>query len=351
MIRAWKSWPNPARVDDSGNSDMRLLVPVHRALRRVLTSLTTERGSLAQPAPRTVGGDDRVRPDLGRPGDARALCTDGEVAVALGEYARATEILRAALAGLERGVTGPDAGAVARTTVLASRWLASALAETGQFREAALCAADALRHADAARDALLVGHAYAATAFVSVRTGDVEAACGSFERLRETARAGDSPSMAALADAGLLHAYAIGGRAEAHAMIARTAVGPGHALFDDPVGLAWIAEAHLALGRHDEAAALAARALEVTRARGQRGHEAWALRALAEVAARRGGAGEAEARYLEALGLAATLGMRPLAVRCHLGLAAVHGSAGNGRAADEHQRAATLLAGELGMSV
>jgi tetratricopeptide (TPR) repeat protein len=322
---------------------MRPLDPVNRTLRRVRSALTTERGSLAESPPGAVGAP------AGTPGEALVMCAQGGIALVHGDYARATELLREALAGLEPGSVGPDPGMVAATTVLASRWLASALAERGHFQEAARRAAEALRRADAARDPVLLGHAHAASGFVSVRAGDVEAACRAFERLRETARAGAGPFMAALADAGLLHAYAIGGRAEAGAMIARRPVGPGHELFDDALGLSWIAEAHLALGRGDEAAALAARALEVTRARGERGHEAWALRALAEVAARRGGAGEAEARYLEALGLAATLGMRPLAVRCHLGLAAVHRDAGNGQAADEHRRAATLLAAEVGV--
>ena len=76
-----------------------------------------------------------------------------------------------------------------------------------------------------------------------------------------------------------------------------------------------------------------------SRRRGERGHEAWALRAQAEVAsARKPPARDvARDRYHEALMLAEALGMRPLEARCHLGLAALH------RAAGRHDQARAAL--------
>jgi hypothetical protein len=60
----------------------------------------------------------------------------------------------------------------------------------------------------------------------------------------------------------------------------------------------------------------------MARERGERGHEAYALRARGEVARARGDAGGAAAGFREALELAAALGMRPLADVCRQGLPA-----------------------------
>jgi tetratricopeptide (TPR) repeat protein len=86
--------------------------------------------------------------------------------------------------------------------------------------------------------------------------------------------------------------------------------------------VAWLGEAYLLADRIDEAAALAERALRFSRVHKERGHEAWVLRLLGEIAFRRNRAegAEAEGRYGQALALAEELGMRPLVAHCHLAL-------------------------------
>jgi hypothetical protein len=81
-------------------------------------------------------------------------------------------------------------------------------------------------------------------------------------------------------------------------------------------------KAYLLAGRVAEAAELARRALATARARREEGHVAYALRLVAEVAARGGGPGadEAESRFQEAGLLVDALAMRPLRAHCHLGL-------------------------------
>jgi tetratricopeptide (TPR) repeat protein len=83
-----------------------------------------------------------------------------------------------------------------------------------------------------------------------------------------------------------------------------------------------LGETCLAAGRVAEAARYAEEALQVSRARGERGDEAWALHLHGEIAARGEPAESERARswYREALALAADLGMRPLAARCRLSL-------------------------------
>jgi hypothetical protein len=79
-------------------------------------------------------------------------------------------------------------------------------------------------------------------------------------------------------------------------------------------------------GRLEEAYALVERALAHARAYQERGHEAYALRLLGEIAARRDppASDQAEAHYHQALTLADALGMRPLQAHCHRGLGTLY---------------------------
>jgi tetratricopeptide (TPR) repeat protein len=72
----------------------------------------------------------------------------------------------------------------------------------------------------------------------------------------------------------------------------------------------------------EDAHALAERALALARTHQERGNEAYALRLLGDIAARREppDAEPAETFYRQALALADDLGMRPLVAHCHLGL-------------------------------
>jgi tetratricopeptide (TPR) repeat protein len=83
-------------------------------------------------------------------------------------------------------------------------------------------------------------------------------------------------------------------------------------------------------GRLEEAHALAEPALAHARAHQERGHEAYALRLLGEIAARRElpERDQAEAHYRQALTLAEELGMRPLQAHCHLGLGILYAKIG-----------------------
>jgi hypothetical protein len=80
---------------------------------------------------------------------------------------------------------------------------------------------------------------------------------------------------------------------------------------------------HLSPG---EAQALAVRALELARTHQERGHQAYALHLLGELAVHREPAEvePAETHYHQALALAEELGMRPLIAHCHLGLGTLY---------------------------
>ena len=95
----------------------------------------------------------------------------------------------------------------------------------------------------------------------------------------------------------------------------------------------------------EEAQALAERVLAFARAHKERGHQAYALRLLGEIATRREPSESvlAEAHYRQALALAEELGMRPLVAHCHLGLGMLYRKMSRGEQARAELSAAIAL--------
>ena len=95
-------------------------------------------------------------------------------------------------------------------------------------------------------------------------------------------------------------------------------------------------------GNLEEARALAERAFAHARAHQGRGNQAYALRLLGDIAARRAppSVEEAAAHYRQALTLAEELGIRPLQAHCHHGLGTLYATTGQ----QEQARAALTMA-------
>jgi class 3 adenylate cyclase/tetratricopeptide (TPR) repeat protein len=104
-------------------------------------------------------------------------------------------------------------------------------------------------------------------------------------------------------------------------------------------------EAHLLAGHLEEAHALTEQTLTLARAHQELGNQAYALRLLGEIAARRDPSAVdlAAAHYQDALALADELGMRPLQAHCHRGLGMLYGQTGRPKQA----RTALAIAIEL----
>ena len=115
--------------------------------------------------------------------------------------------------------------------------------------------------------------------------------------------------------------------------------------------LTHLGEACLLARRVQDAQSHARRALALASEHKERGYEAWALRLIAEIAARadQPDVTEAEMKYQEALALAERLGMRPLAARCHLGLGQLYERLGDHTRAQTHLTRGAGLCRELAM--
>jgi len=110
------------------------------------------------------------------------------------------------------------------------------------------------------------------------------------------------------------------------------------------LNMASLAEGYLLVDRVEDARRCAESALDLARQYKERGHQAWTLKVLGDIAmheSRRDAPGAAT-HYREARALSEELNMRPLAAHCRLGMARVH--AALGRLGEAHAEAVSARA-------
>ncbi|MBI4588926.1 MAG: AAA family ATPase [Candidatus Rokubacteria bacterium] len=255
----------------------------------------------------------------------------GQVYASLGDYRRAIDSIRAFAQSL-RGDPRQERFDQSARLVLSSTWLAWWLAELGEFVDGTAVGGEAVRLAEAVDQPFERLVAYLGVGLLALRKGDLHEAIAALEKSLPLCRVGDLALWFPAIASPLGYAYALSGRlAEAVPLLERAVEETvllrrvGHAL-----RIAHLSEAYLLAGRSDDARELAARALELSRNHRERGHQAYALRLLGEIAAQRDPpeGGQAEAYYREAIALAESLGMRPLLAHCHFGLGALYGRMG-----------------------
>jgi tetratricopeptide (TPR) repeat protein len=188
----------------------------------------------------------------------------------------------------------------------------------------------------------------------SVR-GDLSQATPWFERVVALCRDWNNTLLTPTALASLGHVYAWSRRTEEgvslleQAVTAHESAGIGYL---QSMSVLQLGEAYLLANRVEDGRASADRALRLARERGERGHEAWTLRLLGEIASHHDQPDltATEVHYGGAMTLATELGMRPLAAHCHLGLGKLYRKAGDRAKADEHLATATGMYREMGMT-
>ena len=265
-----------------------------------------------------------------------------------GDYRQAMDACRRAMAALEGEQRYERFGQPVLPAVRSRTYLSLCLAEVGAFAEGIAVGEAGLRIAEAVKHPVSLVTAYRSVGLLYLRQGDLHQALPLLERAAGLCEDADLPFHFSLLAPALGAAYVLCGRVDEAVRLLERALeqttssgrmgGQTSLLFT-------LGEAHLRAGRLEEASTLAARALEHARTYQERGHEAYALRLLGDIATHRDPpeVEEAEASYRQALALAEELGMRPLQAHCHLGLGTLYAKTGQREQARTELSAAITL--------
>lgn len=305
-------------------------------------------------AERTVG--------LGRELGDTSLCVYGNVALtwihhSLGDYAAGTRAGRDAVDLLGSHKLPMQLPIPSQPAVLARTWLVSCLIELGQFDEAAKCADEALRIAEALGEPWSRSDASLGLGVYHLRRSEPAAAARVLERGTDICQRYGIAVWLSPLQSSLGYAWALTGRTHEGVALIEGALERASFTglrFYHTLAEIWLAEALLLEGRPAEAASRATAALELAVRYREAGNQAYALRLLAQLAALGEPDGsmhpQAVARLRLALTLATERGMRPLAAHCQLDLARILAKTGEGNEARKLLDSALNVFRELGLA-
>jgi tetratricopeptide (TPR) repeat protein len=217
--------------------------------------------------------------------------------------------------------------------VLSREWWVWIMAEQGAFAQGRELGDEMVRLAEAIGQPFSLSSAYMTVGQLYLRQGDLDKAIAALERSLEVGQVWHLSLVFPWAASSLGATYALAGRlAEALPLLEQAveqAASMRHMVIQSH-RIIQISEGYLLAGRMQEAVQLARRALDLARAQKERGHEAWALRLLGDIAARQDPPEiePAAGHYQQALALAEELGMRPLQAHCHRGLGTLYATIG-----------------------
>jgi class 3 adenylate cyclase len=258
----------------------------------------------------------------------------GAVHFSMNAYRRSAAFLRRAT-GLLEGDLGRERFGLAGYPAVMARWLLSSdLGELGEFDEGLREGQTALRIAEEVDHPYSLILALWGLAHVRSIQGDLPRAAADLERALAHCREWNVSVLVPVTSGFLGYVYVLSGQLKEGLSLLNEGLkaqeSGGISLFR-PLLLVRLSEALMLADRIEAAESTAEQALALARGRGERGAEAWALRALGEIASVRdlGSADAADSRYREALALAEELEMRPLAAHCHHGLGRLRDRSGN----------------------
>ena len=257
----------------------------------------------------------------------------GRIYYDAGDYARAVESFERNVAALHGELLYERFGTNGSVAASSRAWLSYCLAERGAFTEGLAMAEDGLRIAETVNHPFRLIEACSGVSMVCLRQGDVPRAILMLERAMSLSQDWHILSLLPVMAAALGLAYALEGRIAAGLALAEHGVeqiGAGGRARSLTPAITCLSEAYLLADRLEEARQRAGQALDLARQYKQRGHQAWALWLLGEVAARHTSpeVESAAGHYRQALALAEELGMRPLQAHCHCGLGTLYAQTG-----------------------
>jgi tetratricopeptide (TPR) repeat protein len=242
----------------------------------------------------------------------------------MGDYEKAIEFHKPNIASLSNATAHECFDMECPPSILCRVFLVMCFAETGEFTEAIEYGKDATRIAHEIDHAFGSVYADFGIGFAYLRKEDVGAAIAVLERGLERCRVAHIPVQFPLVASALGLAYVLSGRVAEGTTLLEQAVGQtaSKRSSGQAFRLSWLSEAYLRAGRIEEAASHADLALEFSRNYKERGREAWILRQIGKIHARRNppDLDRIEFYYRQSLKQANELKMRPLIAHCHLSL-------------------------------
>jgi tetratricopeptide (TPR) repeat protein len=248
---------------------------------------------------------------------------------AQGDYHRAIDCFGQAVAALEGVQRHERFVQIYLPAVISRALLAWCHAELGTFPEGRALGEEGLRIAEAVAHPSSLMYACYGSGLLALRQGDLPGALSRLERAVDLCHEAEVPFFFPGAAAVLGSTYTLCRRvADAVPLLTQATEQATATAKVDVQAFCHLSlgEALVADGRLDDAHAIAERSLALAHAHRERGHEAYALRLLGEIAARcqPSEAEQAAAYYRQALALADELGMRPLQAHCHRGLGTLY---------------------------
>ena len=266
-----------------------------------------------------------------------------------GEYDQAIKHFRGNVDSLVGDQIYERFGLVFLASVGSRYQLVLLFSERGEFTDASIHANEVVRIAEAVNHPYNLYTAYYAMGYMHLRNGAIDKAIAALERSLELCRSWDIQQNIPRVAAALGNAYAATGR-----------VGEALPVLDlakNRVRLSFLrgqlAQGYLLIGKLEEAASLAVRALDFSRRHAERGNEARALYVLGEIASYDDSLNvdRAAAHYQQAMALAEELRMRPLLAHCQAGLGKLYRRTGNYEKATTHLANAVAMMREMEMGL
>jgi class 3 adenylate cyclase/tetratricopeptide (TPR) repeat protein len=259
----------------------------------------------------------------------------GQAYYTRGEYRHALDLLRPSVARLQGDWLRERLRAGSQVPVFARTVLVLCLAEVGAFHEGHARGDEGVQIAEAAQHAFSRILAYWGGGLLALGQGDLRHATPLLERGLALCQAANLPALLPIFVSALSYAYVLAGRhPEALEVLdqAMATMAPlqERALAFHALVNVWLGHACLLTGRIDEAYALASQAHELAQVHRGRGHAAWALHLLGDIAMHHQPPEiePAATHYHQALALAEALGMRPLQAHCYRGLGTLYATTG-----------------------
>jgi class 3 adenylate cyclase/tetratricopeptide (TPR) repeat protein len=277
----------------------------------------------------------------------------GAALAARGDHRRAAQILSAAVEHLRGNLASDTMGTTGIQGVFRRVYLVCSLAELGEFDRAWRLAEEAVEIAGTANHVYSLAFSCYGAGTVLALQGEVPRGISVLEQGLELCRSWILPLMIPLIGTSLGYAYCLADRVgEAIVLLEETERESTKMLRMGGLAMTLVrlGEAYLRKLRSADAERCGRRALMLSRKHGERGHEAHALRLLAELGATDPPLlDECQTNFLQALRRAEELGLRPLVAQCHLGLGKRYRWIGQQASAEQHLNTAAALFAELGM--